>query len=149
MEEEKKDSNFVEMMINPQLAKLEKAILQLGKKEQDILKSVDWSSLLNPEKQIYYKAEEIANMLGKGWTGTKVNEILREMQYQFLFKKDYLPTKKGVESGCFHRLILLDFKETSTAFSFSLMWTINIVDKIKEYVEGKNIIIHSNEQEEK
>jgi hypothetical protein len=66
------------------------------------------------------------------------------MKYQFYFKKDYLPTKIGVESGCAHRIIFLDFRENSTAFAFSLVWTINIVDRIKEYQSQKQ---KNNEEE--
>ena len=118
-------------------AKLQKALLNLGSADKSILEDIDLSSIINPENKIYFKTEEIAGFLGKGWTSTKVNETLRDMKYQFYFKKDYLPTLKGIESGCAHRLIKINYTENSTAFMFSLLWTIDIVDKIKEYLNEK------------
>lgn len=132
-----KNAGYVDIQIDVKSANLQKAILMLGKNEQEILKDVDWSPLLNPEKVFYYKAEDVAATLGKGWTAVKVNETLREMKYHFRFKNDYFPTPEGVRSGCFHRLIYLDKRENSTAFSFSIMWTVDIIDRINEYLKQK------------
>lgn len=132
-----KDDGYVDIQINDKMVNLQKAILRLGKKEQEILKDVDWSSLLNPTGKFYCKAKDVAEMLGKGWTPTKVNEILVEMKYHIRLRNDYLPTPIGVKSGCFHRLTYLDYRENSTAFSFSTMWTVDIVDRINEYLKQK------------
>lgn len=131
------NNDIVELLLDCKNAKLQKALLNLASADKDILMDIDLSSVINPKNKIYFKAEEIAKMLGKGWTSTKVNEILREMKYQIYFKKDYLPTAKGIESGCAHRLIKINYTENSTAFMFSLVWTIDVVDRIKEYLAEK------------
>ena len=63
------------LIINDKQIALQNVILELSNKAQDILSNVDLSGILNPENTIYLSASEIAKELGKGWTGTKVNEI--------------------------------------------------------------------------
>ena len=131
------NENNISIAINPKAIKLQEAILLLGKKDQEILKDVDLSSVLNPENKIYFKAEEIAKLMGNNWNGTKINALLTEMEYQIPFRKDYFPTNLGVKSGCLHRAILLESAEKKTSFKFSIMWTIEILDRIKEYLKEK------------
>lgn len=130
------DEHNLSAVTNPYNLKIQEAILKLGKEEQETLKDIDWAILLNPENKVYYKAEEIAKELGKGWTSTKVNEILVKMKFQIKLKDDYYPTIKGVESGCFHRGMFLDCCNPRYAFKLSIMWTIDVVDIIKEYLSN-------------
>lgn len=122
---------------NSRMMKVQEAILKLGQKEKKILENVDLSALFNPENKIYFKAEEIGKFMGKGWNGTKINQILTEMEYQMPFKNDYLPTNLGVKSGCLHRAILIEYGEKKVSFKFSIMWTIDVVDRIREFLNKK------------
>ena len=125
------------LIINNKQIALQNAILELGNKVPDILNNVDLSSILNPKNTIYLSASEIAKELGKGWTGTKVNEILIEMKFQGKIRDDYYPTIEGVKSGCCHRTIMLKYDNSKTYFKYSISWTIEVVQHIKKFVEEK------------
>ena len=119
------------------LIELQENILKIGREAPDKLKEIDFSPLINPEGDVPLKATEIAKHLGSGWNSTKVNAVLVEMGYQGKIGDDYYPTKAGIKSGCLHRAIFLESKPLKYAFSLSILWTIDIVDKIREFVKNK------------
>lgn len=129
--------NVTYLGMDNKLIELEEDILMTGRENPEKLKEIDFSSLLNKEGEVLLKASEIAANLGKGWNSTKVNAILVEMEFQGKIGDDYYPTEKGIKSGCLHRAIFLESKPLKYAFSLSILWTVDIVDKIREYLESK------------
>lgn len=140
---EKKNVKY--LGIDKNLIELEETILKIGKENPQKLSEIDFSPLINPQGNVPLKAEEIGKILGKGWSSTKVNNTLTQMDFQVKIKDDYYPTEKGIKSGCLHRAILLDYKSTKVAFGLSILWTIDVVDKIKEYL-SENTEVTENEE---
>lgn len=134
-----KEKNVTYIGMDKNLIELQENILKVGREDTSKLKEIDFSPLINPEGDVPLKATEIAKHLGSGWNSTKVNKILIEMGYQDKIGDDYYPTAKGINSGCLHRAIFLESKPLKYAFSLSILWSIDIVDKINEYVNKKEI----------
>ena len=132
--------------MNKSLIELQENILKIGRENPNKLKEIDFSPLINPQGDVVFKATEIAKHLGSGWNSTKVNAILVEMGYQGKIGDDYYPTEAGIKSGCLHRAVFLESKPLKYAFSLSILWTIDIVDKIKEYLKNKEVTANGKEE---